>query len=148
VSQSAWWPALRKRTHGGTGKLGRNPRSVRKKPTIPYKSLESLSIIKRSVSPIDYGTSSSYHIPTMSVSVEKVSVAIGREELEWARGRAEKEGTSLSAVLTHAARTFREHEARRAHQDAAWWSFMEWATEGEGLPTGMLEAAQRELRGE
>ena len=84
----------------------------------------------------------------MSVSVEKVSVAIGREELEWARERAEREGTSLSAVLTYAARAFREQEARRARKDAAWLSFMEWATEGEGLTTGALEAAERELRGE
>jgi hypothetical protein len=83
----------------------------------------------------------------MSASVEKVSVAIGREELEWARGRAEQQGTSLSAVLTHVARTFREQEARRARQDAAWGAFTEWATEGEGLPPETIEAAQQELRG-
>lgn len=84
----------------------------------------------------------------MPVSVKKVSVAIGLDELEWARGRAERDGTSLSAVLTEATRAAREFEARRVRQDAAWLSFLEWATEGAGLPTGALEAAQRELGGE
>ena len=84
----------------------------------------------------------------MAASVEKVSVAIGRDELEWARGRAEREGVSLSAVLTDAARVARELEARRARQDTAWWAFMDWATEGEGLPTEAFEAAQKELDGE
>jgi hypothetical protein len=82
----------------------------------------------------------------MAVSVEKVSVAIGRDELEWARERAEREGTSLSAVLTDAARVARDLEARRTRQDAAWASFLEWATEGQGLPPGALAAAQRELK--
>lgn len=81
----------------------------------------------------------------MAASVEKVSLAIGREELEWARQRAERQGTSLSAVLTEAARVARELEAHRARQDAAWGAFLAWATEGEGVSPEALEAAQREL---
>ena len=81
----------------------------------------------------------------MTVSVEKVSVAIGRDELEWARGRAAREGTSLSAVLTEAARTVRELEAQRSRRDAAWWWFLEWAADGEGLPPEVLDAARLEL---
>jgi hypothetical protein len=81
----------------------------------------------------------------VAASVEKVSVAIGLDELEWARGRAERDGVSLSAVLTEAARKARDLEERWARQDAAWKSFVDWATEGKGLSTETLEAAQREL---
>ncbi len=87
----------------------------------------------------------SYHLLTMPVSVEKVSVAIGRDELEWARERAERDGTSLSAVLTGATRTARELEAHRARQDAAWAAYLEWATDGKGLPQDALAAAVDEL---
>ena len=81
----------------------------------------------------------------MPSSVGKISVAIGREELEWARSRAKREGTSLSAVLTEAARTVREQEARRKRQDAAWSEFVAWATDGQGLAAEQLEDARREL---
>ena len=87
----------------------------------------------------------SYYLPTMSSSVEKVSVAIGRDVLEWARERANQEGLSLSAVLTEAARMGREAAERRSRQEAAWRAFMDWATEGVGLPASALEAAEREL---
>lgn len=83
----------------------------------------------------------------MSASVEKVSVAIGRDVLEWARERAEREGLSLSAVLTEAARLGRDAEERRARQEAAWTAFVDWATEGQGLPAAALEDAERELGG-
>jgi hypothetical protein len=81
----------------------------------------------------------------MPVSVEKVSVALGRDELEWARERAEREGTSLSAVLTQATRQVRELEAAQARQDAAWAEFLEWATDGKGLPEEAVAAAAAEL---
>jgi hypothetical protein len=83
----------------------------------------------------------------MAASVEKVSVAIGRDELEWAKERAEREGTSLSAVLTAATRAAREQEARRARQDAAWGAILSWATEGQGVSPEALAAAERELDG-
>ena len=82
----------------------------------------------------------------MSASVEKVSVAIGRDVLEWARKRAELEGLSLSAVLTEAVRLGREAAERQARQDAAWAAFKKWALKGrKGLPASALEAAEREL---
>jgi hypothetical protein len=81
----------------------------------------------------------------MAASVEKVSLAIGREELEWAREQAERKGTSLSAVLTSAARLARRVEARRTRQQAAWQSFLAWATDGEGLSPEAVRAAADEL---
>jgi hypothetical protein len=81
----------------------------------------------------------------VAASVAKVSVALGKEELEWARSRAEREGISVSAVLTGAARAAREAEQRKVRQDAAWRSFLKWATKGAGVPNAVLEAARREL---
>jgi len=82
----------------------------------------------------------------MSASVEKVSVAIGLDVLEWARKRAEAEGISLSAVLTEAARRGREAAERQARQDAAWAAFKKWAGKGrKGLSAEALEAAELEL---
>ena len=43
--------------------------------------------------------------------VEKLSVSIHNEELEWARAHAKKAGKSLSAVLTEALRDKRRGEA-------------------------------------
>jgi hypothetical protein len=83
----------------------------------------------------------------MAVSVEKISVAIAHEELEWARARAEREGTSVSAVLSDAARAARKLEAVRARQALAWDAFLEWATDGKGLSPEALEAAALELDG-
>jgi len=83
----------------------------------------------------------------MAASVEKVSVAIGNDELEWARERARREGSSLSAVLTDAARVARELEQQKARQEAAWRAFVEYATEGQGLSAEAIEAAARELDG-
>ena len=82
----------------------------------------------------------------MSASVEKVSVAIGRDVLDWARKRAELQGLSLSAVLTEAARLGREAAERQARQEAAWSAFRKWAVKGrKGLSAAALEAAEREL---
>ncbi|MDH5673174.1 MAG: hypothetical protein OEZ06_13545 [Myxococcales bacterium] len=72
-------------------------------------------------------------------------MAIGRDVLEWARERAEREGLSLSAILTEAARLGRETAERRIRQDAAWSEIVKSATEGEGLPDSALEAAERAL---
>jgi hypothetical protein len=81
----------------------------------------------------------------MTVSVKKVSVALGNDELQWARRRAEREGTSLSAVLTDATRVARESETRKKKQQAAWSSFTKWATAGKGPPPAAIAAAEREL---
>jgi hypothetical protein len=81
----------------------------------------------------------------MAPTVRKISLAIGREELKWARARAKRENTSVSAVLTEAARAAREAEALRAKQRAAWATFLDWATDGKGLRDDEIEAAAREL---
>lgn len=90
-------------------------------------------------------TRHSHHLPTVAPSVRKVSVAIGHEELEWARERAAREGTSLSAVLTDAARLAREVDLRRERQRLAWAEFLGWATDGAGLSDEDLERGRREL---
>jgi hypothetical protein len=85
----------------------------------------------------------------MSATVRKVSLAIGREELEWAEKRAAREGMSVSAVITDATRRAREAEKRRKRQRKAWAEYEAWANEaGEPLTTEELEAAARELDGE
>ncbi len=81
----------------------------------------------------------------MAARVEKVSVALGVEELAWARERAERDGDSLSAVLTAAARLARRVEDERARRDEAWSQFLSWATDGNGLDDESLEWARRVL---
>jgi hypothetical protein len=51
-------------------------------------------------------------------ATEKTSVAIGRDELAWARERAERDGTSLSAVVTEAIRRRKQLEAWVELRDA------------------------------
>lgn len=85
----------------------------------------------------------------MPVRVKKISVALGHEELAWAQRRAKREGTSVSAVLTAAARRTRDEEARDERQRAAWEEYEAWATAESGpLSHGELEAARRELAAE
>jgi hypothetical protein len=79
------------------------------------------------------------------MAVEKVSVAIGREDLKWLRARAKREDASLSAVLTAAIRATREREAKLARQRAAIAQYVAWATDGKGLSPAVLEEARREL---
>ncbi|MCZ7686174.1 MAG: hypothetical protein M5U28_48400 [Sandaracinaceae bacterium] len=50
----------------------------------------------------------------MTASVEKVSVSLTTEELEWARERAARENRSVSAVVSEAIRKVRRDEARLA----------------------------------
>ncbi|MEM1032949.1 MAG: hypothetical protein AAGN82_21565 [Myxococcota bacterium] len=82
----------------------------------------------------------------MAPKVEKVSVAIGKRELAWARGRAAREGTSLSAVLRDAARVARQVEEARARQEAAWAAFLDGATDGRGLTSDDLASATYSTR--
>jgi hypothetical protein len=72
------------------------------------------------------------------MSTAKVSVAIGEEELEWARTLARREGKSLSAVLT-------ESLAERKRL-AALREVVSWMGKGEApLSKEELAAANREL---
>lgn len=43
---------------------------------------------------------------------EKISVAVGMDELAWAREKAEREGSSLSAVVSDSLRRHARQEAR------------------------------------
>jgi hypothetical protein len=72
------------------------------------------------------------------MSTAKVSVAIGEDELEWARSVARREGKSLSAVLTESLA-----ERRRL---AALREVVSWMDDGEApLSKEELAAANREL---
>jgi hypothetical protein len=72
------------------------------------------------------------------MSTAKVSVAIGEEELHWARSVARREGKSLSAVLTESLA-----ERRRL---AALREVVAWMGKGEEpLSKEELAAANREL---
>ncbi len=68
----------------------------------------------------------------------KVSVAIGQEELAWARSVARREGKSLSAVLTESLAERKRLSALR--------EVVAWMGEGsEPLSDEELSAANREL---
>jgi hypothetical protein len=72
------------------------------------------------------------------VSTAKVSVALGEDELAWARSVARREGKSLSAVLTESLA-----ERRRL---AALREVIDWMQKGEEpLSQDELAAANREL---
>jgi hypothetical protein len=74
------------------------------------------------------------------MSTAKVSVAIGEDELEWARSVARREGKSLSAVVTESLA-----ERRRL---AALGEVLEWMGRGEApLTREELGAAKRDLAG-
>lgn len=74
------------------------------------------------------------------MSTAKVSVAIGEDELAWARSVARREGKSLSAVVTESLA-----ERRRL---AALREVVSWMGEGqEPLSEEELAAANRELAG-
>jgi Arc/MetJ-type ribon-helix-helix transcriptional regulator len=81
----------------------------------------------------------------VAATVEKVSVALGLEDLAWLRERAEQQRASLSAVLTAAIRATREREALRERQRASLETYVTWATDGEGLPAEVVAEAEREL---
>jgi len=71
-------------------------------------------------------------------STAKVSVAIGRVELDWAKALARREGKSLSAVVTESLA-----ERRRL---AALADVVAWMSEGQSpLTSAEVTAAQREL---
>ncbi|MGH7282138.1 MAG: hypothetical protein ACRELY_11480 [Polyangiaceae bacterium] len=82
----------------------------------------------------------------MAASIRKVTLAIGNEEYAWAERRARRLGTSISAVLTAAARAEREEEQRTEAQRRAWTSVLDHVTSGVPLSAGELSAAEEELR--
>lgn len=74
-------------------------------------------------------------------TTEKTSLAIGLEELSWARSRASHLGLSLSGVVTAALREARRRDAQLAAQRAAWATYL-----GDDVPTDdELRAARAEL---
>ena len=81
----------------------------------------------------------------MAASVEKVSVALSHEVLEWARERAKRKGTSLSAVLTRAALLAKRHEERIRRQREGWDAYLREATAGQGLSPDDMRAGAAEL---
>ena len=81
----------------------------------------------------------------MAATVKKVSVAIGQDELEWARLRAKREGRSLSAILTEATRKAKEAEAEAERRDAAWAQLEAWLLDGRPLSDEELAAAREAL---
>jgi Arc/MetJ-type ribon-helix-helix transcriptional regulator len=81
----------------------------------------------------------------VAATVEKVSVALGLDDLAWLRERAEQQRASLSAVLTAAIRTTREREALHERQRASLEAYVNWATDGKGLPPEVVADAEREL---
>jgi hypothetical protein len=71
-------------------------------------------------------------------STEKISVAIGRDELAWAKSVARREGKSLSAVVTESLA-----ERRRL---AALGEVVAWMAEGEPpLTEAELNVARHEI---
>ena len=71
-------------------------------------------------------------------ATEKVSVAIGRDELAWAKALARREKKSLSAVLTEA---LAERRRLRALAEVVTWM----SEDQPPLTTPELRAARREL---
>ena len=72
------------------------------------------------------------------MSTAKVSVAIGEEELEWARSLARREGKSLSAVLTE---SLAERKRLAALREVVSWM----GKAEEPLSKEELAAANRQL---
>jgi hypothetical protein len=67
-------------------------------------------------------------------------VTLPNEELAWAQARAERAGTTVSAVVTDA--------VRQARQAEAWAEFRDWALQGQPpISDDERAAAEREWRG-
>jgi hypothetical protein len=81
----------------------------------------------------------------MSSNVRKVTLAIGKEEYAWAERRAKRVGTSVSAVLSAAARQQRQTEERDERQRRAWAEVLAFVTGGDPLTPEELAGARRDL---
>lgn len=68
------------------------------------------------------------------------TIKLPREEFDWAKARAEREGTTVSVVVTEAVRKARQLEARR--------EVLAWLDEGQTPLTAQeLEAVDNEWQG-
>ncbi|HEY2368042.1 MAG TPA: hypothetical protein VGH87_16705 [Polyangiaceae bacterium] len=83
----------------------------------------------------------------MGAHVRKVTLAITNEEYDWAARVAKRTGTSISSVLSSAAKEKREREERDAAQRRAWADVVEYVTAGAPLTRAEIDAAERELSG-
>ena len=81
----------------------------------------------------------------MGTRVRKVTLAITNEEYDWAARVAKRTRTSISSVLSLAAKEKREREERDAAQRRAWADFVEYVTDGVPFTRAELAAADREL---
>ena len=81
----------------------------------------------------------------MGANVRKITLAITNEEYDWAARIPKRAGTSISSVLSSAAREKREREEQDASQRRAWADVVEHVTAGTPLTRAELAAAEREL---
>lgn len=81
----------------------------------------------------------------MGANVRKVTLAITNEEYDWAARLAKRAGTSISSVLSAAAKEKREREEQDAAQRRAWADVVDYVTAGSPLTPAELVAAEREL---
>ena len=69
-----------------------------------------------------------------------IAVALPSEDLAWARARAEREGTTVPTVVSHAVRKARQLEARV--------EVLAWLADGQRpLTAEELDAVEREWKG-
>jgi len=83
----------------------------------------------------------------MSANVRKVTLAITKDEYEWAERTATRTGVSISSVLSAAAREKRTAEERDARQRTAWAEVVDLVLAGSPLTEDELAAAKAELDG-
>jgi predicted aspartyl protease len=83
----------------------------------------------------------------VATNVRKVTLAITNEEYAWALRRAKGEGTSVSAVLSAAAKEKRHAEEQAETQRQAWAEIVAYVTNGAQLTSEELAAAEKELNG-
>ena len=81
----------------------------------------------------------------MGARVRKVTLAITNEEYAWASRVAKRTRTSISSVLSAAAKEKREREEQDAARARAWAEFVEYVTDGVPFTHAELAAAEREL---
>jgi hypothetical protein len=81
----------------------------------------------------------------MGARVRKVTLAITNEEYAWAWRVAKRTKTSISSVLSAAAKEKRERDERDAAQARAWAEFEEYVTDGVPFTREERAAVEREL---
>jgi hypothetical protein len=81
----------------------------------------------------------------MAVPLSNVSVVLDVDDLAWLRKRAEQQRVSLVEVLTVIIRAAREGDAMHERRRASLEAYVNWATDGNGLPPEVVANAEREL---